>query len=336
MEDREKKKTFWQRPEGTTGIIVLIALLVGAGILVANLIAFFTTLPGMVMAGLAFFSAILVLLDPKATNLVGYMYASAMRKITSWFIQLDPIAIMNSYIKDLQGNLGKMKQQIGKLRGQMHKLQEIIHNNKKDIKSNLELASQARQEDKQAQMILKSRKAGRLKESNMRLEDLYHRMEILYKVLTKMYENSEILMEDIKDQVEIKEQERKAIHASNSAMKAARSIIAGSPDKRAMFDQAMEAMTVDISNEVGEMERFMQLSANFMDSIDLQNGIFEEEGIKMMEAWEKESISLLLGEDKSRILADLDDTYILDLNRPYLRPLRPEEQKNQYDSFFDF
>ena len=66
-------------------------------------------------------------------------------------------------------------------------------------------------------MILKSRKAGRLKESNMRLEDLYKKMEVLYRVLVRMYENSEIMMEDIKDQVEVKEQERKAIRASHGA-----------------------------------------------------------------------------------------------------------------------
>lgn len=55
-----------------------------------------------------------------------------------------------------------------------------------------------------------------------------------------MYSNSEILLEDTKDQVRVKEQERKAIRASHSAMKSAMSIIKGDPDKRAMFDQAMQ------------------------------------------------------------------------------------------------
>ncbi|MEN0050172.1 MAG: hypothetical protein AAF806_24115, partial [Bacteroidota bacterium] len=178
-------------------------------------------------------------------------------------------------------------------------------------------------------------KAGRLKESNMRLEELYNRMQVLYRVLTKMYENSEILMEDIKDQVEIKEQERKAIHASTSAMKSAMSIISGDPDQRAVFDQAMEAMTEDISNKVGEMERFMQLSANFMDSIDLQNGIFEEDGLKMLEKWEKEGTSLILGEEKAELLLLSEEEDVLDLNAPIKKPIREENHTNQYDSFFD-
>lgn len=112
-------------------------------------------------------------------------------------------------------------------------------------------------------------------------------MEILYRVLTKMYENSEIMMEDIKDQVSVKEQERNAIRASHSAMKSAMSIISGDKDQRAMFDQALEAIADDVSAKMGEMERFMEMSSNFMDSVDLQNGVFEEEGLKMLEMWEK-------------------------------------------------
>ena len=124
-------------------------------------------------------------------------------------------------------------------------------------------------------------------------------MEVLYRVLTKMYENSQIMQEDIADQVEVKEQERIAIRSSNSAMRSAMSVIKGDKDKRAMFDQALEAVADDVSQKVGEMERFMELSDNFMKSIDLQNGVFEEEGLKMLEKWEGEGVSKLLGSESN-------------------------------------
>lgn len=114
-----------------------------------------------------------------------------------------------------------------------------------------------------------------------------------------MHQNSEILVEDTKDQVQLKEQERKAIRASHSAMKSAMSVISGDPDKRAMFDSAMEAITDDVANKV-EMEQFMEMSANFMQTIDLQNGVFEEEGLQMLEKWEQESTLLLMGDPSSR------------------------------------
>ena len=211
----------------------------------------------------------------------------------------------------------------------------MITNNKKAIQSNLTLAQKAKANNKQSQVILKSRKAGRLKESNVRLEDLYRKMEVLYRVLSKMYENSEILVEDIQDQVMVKEQERKAIRASHSAIKSAMNIIKGDSDKRAMFDQALEAVADDVSQKVGEMERFMDMSENFMKSVDLQNGVFEEEGLKMLEKWEQEGTSLILGEEKVTLLEQAnDDEDVLDLNAPIKRPEKVE-RGNQYDSLFD-
>ncbi|MCB0554514.1 MAG: hypothetical protein KDD02_13270 [Phaeodactylibacter sp.] len=335
-----KPKSFWQRPEGVTGMIFLAGVILGGGFLILSNINF---LIGLVSSTLSLAVLLIVLaaliylvLDPKMRNLVWYGYKSVMRWITGLFVQLDPIGILKSYVEDLKDNLRKMNKQISMLRGQMHKLQEIIFNNKKQIESNLQLASKAKASNKEAIMILKSRKAGRLRESNVRLEDLYKKMEVLYRVLSKMYENSQILSEDIKDQVEVKEQERKAIHASNSAMRSAMSIMSGDPDKRAMFDAAMEAIADDVANKVGEMERFMEMSASFMDSIDLQNGIFEEEGMKMLEKWEKEGVSFILGEEKQSLLSQAnDDENVLDLNAPIKEPVREPGHRNQYDNFFE-
>ncbi len=336
MDSNYKPKSFWKRPEGVTGIIFLTAMIAGGAFLFTTALPWIIWAAGqtLYLAGMLMVLAAIVymVLDPKMRNLVGYMYKSVMRWITGLFVQIDPIGILKSYVEDLKNNLRKMNRQVSQLRGQMHKMKELIVNNQRQIASNLDLASKARDKDKKNIMILKSRKAGRLKESNVRLEDLYKKMEVLYRVLTKMYENSEIMLEDIKDQVEIKEQERKAIHASNSAMKSAMSIIQGDKDKRYMFDMALEAIADDVSQKVGEMERFMDMSANFMQSVDLQNGVFEEEGLKMLEKWEKEGTSLLLGNDKESLLHS-EET--LDLNAPVQKPQRADGHQNQYDSFFD-
>jgi hypothetical protein len=335
-----KPKSFWKRPEGVTGLLFLVALVGILGFVAvtfgAAIMSFITTTIGMVVAGLILAALIYMVLDPRMRNLVFYMYKSVMRAITGMFVQIDPIGILKSYVDELQGNLRKMNKQISQLRGQMHKLKEVIVNNERDISNNLKLAGRAKQTNKRNVMILKSRRAGRLKDSNIRLEELYKKMEVLYRVLTKMYENSSILAEDIQDQVTVKEQERKAIHASHGAMKSAMSVIQGDPDQRAMFDMAMENITEDVANKVGEMERFMEVSANFMDSVDLQNGVFEEEGLNMLEQWEKESNSLLLGEEKSNLLLQANsDSEVLDLDAPIPERQRQTGSTNQYDSFFN-
>ncbi len=332
-------RSFWSRPEGVTGAIILALMTILTGFVVITatgaVISFFSSIVGQILGLLVLGTVIFMGIDKNGRTIMRYMFQSAMRWITSLFVNIDPIGILKSYVADLKANLTKMSRQMVQLRGQMHKLQEVILNNKKEIDTNLSRASQAAQDNKQAHVLLQTRKAGRLQESNVRLEDLLSKMQILNRVLTKMHENSYILVEDVEDQVKVKEQERKAITASNSAMRSAMSILKGDPDKKAMFDAALEAMADDVSQKVGEMERFMDISRSFMESIDLQNGVFEEEGLRMLEKWENESVSLLLGGDKQTILdTPTEVTEVLDINAPIKRPEKVT-RTNQYDNLFD-
>lgn len=313
----------------------MIALLAGAGFL------FVTYLPAlialaqntiMLVVMLMVLAALLyVIFDPKMRNLIWYMYKSAMRWITGLFVQIDPIGILKSYVDDLQDNLGRMSKQIGNLKGQIRKMDTLMQENTREIENNLKLASAAKQQNNENQVILATRKAARLQETNEKYSELHGKMEILYRILDKMYKNSEILLEDTKDQVKLKEQERKAIRASHSAMKSAMSVISGDPDKRAMFDAALENIADDVATKVGEMERFMEMSANFMDSIDLQQGVFQEEGLKMLEEWEQKSTLMLLNSGTTTGDGSLD------LNQ---KSTRPEKQtrgssSSSYDNLFN-
>jgi len=335
-----KPKNFWERPEGITGGLFMAALLLGGGYLLYQALPTLITLASntLYLAGLlaALAAIIYMVLDPKMRNLVWYIYKSIMRAITGVFVQIDPIGILKSYIEDLKDNLGKMNSQISNLKGQMYKLGEMIKQNNANIKNNLNLAGKAKETGREALMVLQARKAGRLQDSNVKLEDLYKRMEVLYRVLTKMYENSEIMLEDLSDQVVVKEQEYKAIKASHSAMRSAMNILSGNSDKKYMYDMALEAMADDVGQKVGEMERFMDMSKNFMDGIDLQNGVFEEEGLAMLDKWEKDGVSFLLGGDKGKIVAKANSpAETLDLNAPHAMPSKAERGGNQYDTFFE-
>jgi hypothetical protein len=329
-------KGFWQRPEGVTGMIFAAMLFMGAGYLfVSNLDFLVKAMENTLYAGvmlMALAAIVYVILDPKARNLMWFGYKSFMRAITRIFVNIDPIGVLKGYIEHLEGSLGKMTKQMNQLRGQMHKLKELIITNQREIQSNLAQANQAKDAQKDAQMILKTRKAGRLTDSNMRLDDLYKRMETLYRILTKMHETSYVMAEDLKDQIMVKETERNAIMASHSAMQSAMSILTGNPDKKAMFDMALEAIATDVSSKMGEMENFMQMSEKIMNGIDLQNGVFEEEGLKMLEDWEKKGTSLLLGETKDELVLKNE---VLDINQPIKTPERAQGSGNQYDSFFD-
>lgn len=332
MANTSNPKGFWNKPEGKTGAFFLLAALgaAGWGLLTFGgaIMSFFSLLLGKIVIlgvlGLIIFMA----LDPRTRALVSYMYQSVMRKITGIFVTIDPIGILKNYVSDLEDNLKKMGKQIGNLKGQARKLKTMVSDNNKEIEQNIIIARKAKEQGNQKQLMLSTRKAARLKENNVKFTALHKKISVLYKVLSKMYSNSEILIEDTKDQVRVKEQERKAIRMSHSAMKSAMSIIKGDPDKRAMFDQAMEHMADDVANKIGEMEQFMELSSDFMDSIDLQNGVFEEKGLQMLEEYEKKSTLLLMGGQEKM------DQDILDLQEPEALP-RTGSSSSEYEGLFD-
>lgn len=303
--DREfKPKSFWKRPEGTLGAIILIALVGGAGYLLftnmAAITAFMGNVLGLMVIILAIGALIYMVLDPKMRNLISYMYKSVMRKITSFFVTIDPIGILKNYVEDLEKNLSKLSEQIGNLMGQSQKLSRMHQENEAEIQKQLAIAKKAKELGDEKNMLLSSRKAARLEEVNKNYSQLLTKMDILKRMLKKMYGNSEILLEDTRDQVKVKEVERKAIRTSHSAMKSAMNIIAGNTDKRQMFDAAVEHIADDVASKVGEMERMMELSSTFMNTIDLQNGAFEEKGLQILEEFERKSSLLLLDSGRAK------------------------------------
>ncbi len=292
-------KSFWKRPEGVTGLIFLAAIAGGVAFLIATfwslLGTFLTSTFGLVATIAVLGVVVFSLVDPRTRTLLSYLYQSAMRSITGLFVNIDPIGILKSYIEELEKNLQEMRKQIGKLRGQVRHLKTLMETNETEIQKQLKLAQLAKQKDKKQQMILSSRRAARLRESNQKYQVLLTKMEVLNRVLNRMHQNSEVLLEDTRDQVALKIEERKAIRASHGAMKSAMSVINGNPDQRAMFDAAMENIAEDVANKVGEMERMMELSSEFMTSVDLQNGVFADEGLRMLEEWERKSDLMLTG-----------------------------------------
>lgn len=328
-----EQKSFWQRPEGITGLLFLAAAVIGGGVLLSSVLPVLIVLAQntLYLAGMLAALAVIVymVLDSKMRNLIWYMYQSIMRWITGMFVKIDPISILKTYIEDLEDTLRSMSRQIGALRGQMRQLKGIMDGNNTDIQKNMVIADRAKKQSDEKNMALSARKAARLQDANAKYEVLYKRMEVLYRVLTKMYENSEIILEDTKDQVNLKEQEYKAIAASHSAIRSAMSVISGDPDQRALYDQALEALAEDVGQKVGEMERFMDTSKNLMASIDLQNGVFEDEGLQLLERWEKESPLLAPAEKgKKHTIPEKP----LDLNTPPKEALRDE---NDYTKLFD-
>ncbi len=301
-----KKKSFWRRPEGKVGAFFLIAGAAVVAIYHVPIFAFIKSLLTGTISTIALGAVVLALLymifDKRVRNLIWYMYKSFMRWLTGLFVQIDPIKILENYVDYLKKNMRKMDMHITQLKGQISQLKTIILKNRREMEHSIKLAEQAKIQGKKELITINTRQYGRLKETNERYQKLLDKMLVLYKVLNKIHINSGYLIQDTENDVRMRKQELKAIRTSHSAMKRAMSVIQGDPDKRLIFDMATETVVEDIHNKIGEMERFIEISGSFIDSIDLQNGIYEKEGLEILEKFEKEGSSFLFGEPKEEDL----------------------------------
>jgi hypothetical protein len=309
-----KPKSFWERPEGVTGQVVGVAMVAGAGYVLYKALPYiikllentiYAALLGVVAVVLGF-----VISDKRFWRLGKYMYMSLMRKITQIFVEIDPIGIMKNYVEELQQKLANMNTRISKLSGMIRVCREEITTNNKTKEGNLKLMSQAKKSNRTMDAALASREVGRIEEANLTYQDLLAKLELLHRVLTKYQEVSEFLIKDMTSEIKVKQRKKEMMDNAFSAIKSAQAIINGDPDARQMFDMANEFLANDYAMKIGEIEDFARMSDGFMRSVDLQNGVYEADAIRMLEEWERNAESLVLGEEK-RLLIENNPTRAL-------------------------
>jgi len=309
MEERQTK-SFWSRPEGTTGMLALGGIGVALFFAAPALLAFVSTMVALVgqtivLVGLGalLFAVLYVLTNKKFQTLMSYMFKSAMRKVTALFVEIDPIGIMKSYISDLEGKRDNLGANRDKLKGQLTVLERQISTNTTGYDKAMSTAKVAHEKGNQSQFSVQSRQAGRLEKLNKEsLGPLRLQLEIHLRALNKYYEVTGTVIEDLGNEVAAREIERKLILASHSAIKSARAILAGGTDEKELFDQAMEFVVEDYGMKLGEIESFIENSKGFVDGLDIQNGVYEADAMRKLQEWEKRADSVLLGNEKARML----------------------------------
>lgn len=302
-------KTFWQRPEGTPGMIVMAAIIVGAGIGLYHILPYLITLLTNLYTALALIAGLGVIFvlatDKRFRTLLWYFYKLAMRKMTAAFIQIDPIGILETYVEDLHKKSHKMAEQITQLSGQRGKVKRQITDYEKEMRDNIDKAKAAEKQGRdRATVTLYANKAARSEATIGKLANLFKTMGILESVIKKMNKASTFMIEDTEDKVKHMKIEREAVLKSHSVMKSAKAIIAGDNDKKILFDQAMEYVVDDIGMKLGEMDSFMEQSQSFMENMDIQNGVFEARGEKMLEEWDQKINTILLEEGTDYSIVD--------------------------------
>ncbi len=300
------KKSFFQRPESITTILSFVALaLLGFYFLdqilpMVNRVLEFalSAIWKGVLLGVSVIVITWVATNKEWHKLAWYLYQLAMRAITSVIVELDPIGIMKGFVKQLHQNQKSINDALGQLRGQERKLIDKIRVTGEQLQRSQGLAVQAHkrvdQKGMKMEFVLQSRKAGRLEKSSVTYQGLLNRVQAHVSVTEKILEASTFMITDIEDTIAVEVEKRDMIRTSHKAMSAAKSILAANA-QREMYDLAMESVTKDYYSKLGEIEQFMKDSEHFVNTMDLENGMYEADALAKIEEWGKRSEKLLTG-----------------------------------------
>lgn len=300
MSDLQKTsmKSFWQRPEGKTGAIVATGAVVGGGVLLYKALPYIIVmLQNTIYACLLAFGALILtspLWSEKVRLLIRYFFMSAMRKLTGLFVEIDPIGILKNYVEDLRKSLGKMNENIASLRGHITKLKGNISKNEEEAEKCLKLSKAAQDKKNLSALRVNARQHERLLASNRNLNALLTKLEATYAVLCKLREASDMMVQDMENEIVVKEAEYRSMAAGHSAFKSAMKIMRGEDAARGLYDQAMDHLADDYAQKVGEIEDFLETSKGFLATVDLENQIDEMAVMEKLNQMEAQAHKLML------------------------------------------
>lgn len=282
----DKLKSFWDRPGGKPGIIIGIGLILAVAyyvlpILTAMVWNTFNFAVALVALGVFLYC----ITHRKLRMAFFYFYEILMKKLIGIVIELDPFIIAEDYINDMEKQREKLYQQSVEVDAQKEKINMKIDEKEKEAYKLMAKAKAAQENNMLPELGNATRQIARLQEYVKQLTPIRDNLARIGDYLTKIHKNSAYLIEDSKNELELKKDLYKSVTSGNKALSSALKIFKGDPEKKLLVEQSMEYLKEDIAGKLANMKKAISYSTDFMRSIDLDNATAEQQGLKMLESF---------------------------------------------------
>lgn len=278
-------KSYWSRPGGKFGAIAGLGILglIGYYVLpILSSIVWNTLNFGIALVCLAVF--LYMVTNRKLRLSFFYFYEILMKKLVGIVIELDPFIIAEDYLGDMEDQREKLYKQSTEVDAQKEKIELKIKEKNGELNKLMTKAQVAKEKNMMPELGNATRQIGRLNEYIAQLTPIRDNLSRIGDYLTKIHKNSAYLIEDAKNELELKKDLYKSVTSGNQALSSALKIFKGDPEKKLLVEQSMEFLKDDIAGKLANMKKAIGYSADFMHSIDLDNATYEKEGLKLLES----------------------------------------------------
>jgi len=285
------KRTYWQRPEGKVGMGIM------AGVGVAAAWGFYKILPALIalaentlyLAGLvgvmAFIYCMLFVWDRPRT-LFFYALQMISRWITGNFVELDPVSILMSFVKQMKQRRDVIQDRLGRIVGVKRMVQAKIDKSEKERQQALRLAAAARTQNMEDGLNAHAEIAARRSRDIEEYQSMLGQVESIEKLLHRVLRRADYHIQTAEDEANQLADKHTITGAVQSATTAAQGIF-GESDLAEVRDMAAERIRDDYEKRLGELQNLIDLT-DFDKAVDLQQMAFRQEGLAQLAEAERQ------------------------------------------------
>lgn len=288
----------WEKPGGTTGMIVLGVVVGAIAINITPIMNFIaaacaSTLSAICMAA-ALFLVLYCLFDPRIRNIGSTIYFMIMRKIEGLLVDYDPISIVKRKIMQMNNKIQEITDNMGKLRGLIDKSEKRIQDKKKQCDHDFQLLNKYKEAGKAQDAAVYERQVARLTEVIKNSEARLIQSKQWYEIMGKLKHQAELTVLDATNEVNERVEEWEMIKAQHKAFTSIVGIINGKDDQFSLFTRAMDHMADDISQKLGEMSFIIEETGGLMSKIDMDNLVMSDKANALLAQYNSGGLDAVL------------------------------------------
>ena len=280
------RASFWSRPEGTTAKVVVGALALGAiGLFVHYLPALILLAENIIqlsiLGGVIVGLFVLVTADRPRT-LLFYALQMMSRWITSNFVDIDPVAILKAFARQMRKKRDDVQASIARILGVSRTLEGEIKRSEKELNDALRLADAAEKQGDEDALNTQAEKAGR-RDANIReYKEMYTVVQEILDALNRVKRRVDYHIANSEDEMQELIRKNEVALAARAATSSASAVL-GDSDLLEVRNMAADRIRERYTNALGELDGLIYMSRDLDKEIDLNQLAFRSDGRKKLD-----------------------------------------------------
>jgi hypothetical protein len=277
-------RSFWKRPEGPFGMVLLGGLVVAGGVglyaILPFLIALLTDTIHAVALGAVLIAVLWLVFNPTFRNAVSNLFKNTVRFFASWVVETDPIGILRNNLDDMKKAKANLDQTLQRFAGSDERLQRSIAAKNDEISNLGHKAGKAEQmanaaADPMERERLSLQRQTFLEQAGMLMQGV-KQLQALEDQTGKMLNTFQHWSQIADSKIQRTENKVNFLDAK-ATLGVGQQLLRGNPEQLKMVDMALDYLEDDTSRTLGEIREFSRYTDKLLTDDQIESGAAADE-----------------------------------------------------------